>query len=114
MTGRTRLSIVGALASGLAVLSLASLTEDHAWVVPAALAIAIVAGLGLGLRRLGVPLPLVVLGQLVGLVLWLGVLVAGDVAWSSCSPTGSLPYCNMPHQYPSRGASCCCWSEAPG
>ena len=87
MTGRTRLSIVGALASGLAVLSLASLTEDHAWVVPAALAIAIVAGLGLGLRRLGVPLPLVVLGQLVGLVLWLGVLVAGDVAWFGVVPT---------------------------
>jgi transglutaminase-like putative cysteine protease len=87
VTGRTRLTVVGALASGLAVLSLASLTEDHAWVVPAALAIALVASLGLGLRRLGVPLPLVVLGQLIGLVLWLGVLVAGDVAWFGVVPT---------------------------
>ena len=87
MTSRTRLGVVGAFASGLAVLSLAPLTEEHAWVVPAALAIGIVAGLGLGLRRLGVPLPLVVLGQLIGLLLWLGVLVAGDVAWFGVVPT---------------------------
>jgi transglutaminase-like putative cysteine protease len=87
VTGRVRLTIVGALASGLAVLSLAPVTEERAWVVPAALAITIVAALGLGLRRLGVPLPLVILGQLVGLVLWLGVLVAGDVAWFGVVPT---------------------------
>ena len=87
MSGRVRLSIVSALASGLAVLSLASVTEEHAWVVPAALAIAIVAALGLGLRRLGAPLPLVVLGQLTALILWLGMLVAGDVAWFGFVPT---------------------------
>jgi transglutaminase-like putative cysteine protease len=87
MTGRTRLTVVGALASGLAVLSLGPVTEEHAWTVPAALAITIVAASGLGLRRLGVPLPLVVLGQLVGLILWLGVLVAGDVAWFGVVPT---------------------------
>ena len=87
MTGRTRLAVVGALASALAVLSLAPVTEEHDWVVPAAIAIAIVAGIGLGLRRLGVPLPLVILAQLVGLVLWLGVLVAADVAWFGVVPT---------------------------
>jgi transglutaminase-like putative cysteine protease len=87
MTGRVRLTVVGAVASGLAVLSLAPVTEERAWVVPAALAIAIVAALGLGLRRLRVPLPLVVLGQVTALILWLGVLVAGDVAWFGVVPT---------------------------
>jgi transglutaminase-like putative cysteine protease len=87
VTGQVRLTIVGAVASGLAVLSLAPVTDEHAWVVPAALAIAIVVTLGLGLRRLGARLPLVVLGQLIGLVLWLGVLVAGDVAWLGFVPT---------------------------
>jgi transglutaminase-like putative cysteine protease len=87
MTGLTRLTIVGAIASGLAVLSLAPLTEEHSWVVPAALAIAIVAGVGIGLRRLRVPLLLVASAQLVALVLWLGVLVAADVAWFGVVPT---------------------------
>jgi transglutaminase-like putative cysteine protease len=87
MTGRTRLTVVGALASGLAVLSLAPVTEEYSWLVPAAIAIAMVAALGLGLRRLRVPLPFVVLGQLTALVLWLGVLVAGDVAWFGIVPT---------------------------
>lgn len=87
MTGRTRLAVVGAFASALAVLSLASVTEEHDWVVPAAIAIAIVAGIGLGLRQLGAPLPLVILAQLVAVVLWLGVLVAADVAWFGVVPT---------------------------
>jgi transglutaminase-like putative cysteine protease len=87
MTGRTRLTVVGALASALAVLSLAPVTEEHDWVVPAAIAIAIVAGVGLVLRQLGVPLPLVILAQLVAVVLWLGVLVAADVAWFGVVPT---------------------------
>jgi transglutaminase-like putative cysteine protease len=87
VTGRVRLTAVGGLASGLAILSLAPVTDEHAWVVPAALAIAIVAAVGLGLRRLGVPLPLVVLGQVTALVLWLGMLVASDVAWFGVVPT---------------------------
>jgi transglutaminase-like putative cysteine protease len=89
MTGRTRLTVVAAFASALGVLTLAPVTEEHDWVVPAAIAILIVAGLGLGLRRLGVPAPLVVLAQLVAVVLWLGVLVAADVAWFGVVPTVS-------------------------
>ncbi|HET6687439.1 MAG TPA: DUF3488 and transglutaminase-like domain-containing protein, partial [Jiangellaceae bacterium] len=51
--------------------------------------IALVAVTGLGLRRVRVPLPLVLVGQLGVLVLWLGVLVAGDVAWFGVVPTPS-------------------------
>jgi transglutaminase-like putative cysteine protease len=83
------MTIVAAVASMLAMLTLAPVTEDHAWTVPAAFAIALVAVTGLGLRRGRVPLPLVLVGQLGVLVLWLGVLVAGDVAWFGVVPTPS-------------------------
>ncbi|MGH8825864.1 MAG: transglutaminaseTgpA domain-containing protein [Jiangellaceae bacterium] len=87
MTGRTRLTIVAAVASMLAMLTLAPVVDDHAWTVPAALGIALVAATGLGLRRLRLPLLLVLAGQLGVLVLWLGVVVAGDVAWFGVVPT---------------------------
>ncbi|MBD0292330.1 MAG: transglutaminase domain-containing protein [Jiangellaceae bacterium] len=87
MTGRTRLTVVGALAAALAMLALAPIIAEQAWTVPAAFAIALVAGSGLALRQLGVPLPLVVSGQAVVLLLWLGVLVAADVAWFGVVPT---------------------------
>jgi transglutaminase-like putative cysteine protease len=83
------MTIVAAVASMLAMLTLAPVTEDHAWTVPAAFGIALVAATGLGLRRVRVPLPLVLVGQLGVLVLWLGVLVAGDVAWFGVVPTPS-------------------------
>ena len=89
MTGRIRLAVVGALASALGVLTLAPVTQEHDWLVPAAIAIAIVAAVGLGLRRVGVPPPLVIVAQLTALVLWLGVLVAADVAWFGVVPTVS-------------------------
>lgn len=89
MTGRTRMTIVAAVASMLTMLTLAPVTEDHAWTVPAAFGIALVAATGLGLRRVRVPLPLVLVGQLGALVLWLGVIVAGDVAWFGVVPTPS-------------------------
>jgi transglutaminase-like putative cysteine protease len=89
VTGRTRLAVVGALASALGVLTLAPVTQEHDWLVPAAIAIAIVAAVGLGLRRLGVPPPLVIVAQVTALVLWLGVLVAADVAWFGVVPTVS-------------------------
>ncbi|HJU96858.1 MAG TPA: DUF3488 and transglutaminase-like domain-containing protein [Jiangellaceae bacterium] len=89
MTGRTRMTIVAAVASMLTMLTLAPVTEDHAWTVPAAFGIALVAATGLGLRRVRVPLPLVLVGQLGVLVLWLGVIVAGDVAWFGVVPTPS-------------------------
>ncbi|MGH8838111.1 MAG: DUF3488 domain-containing protein, partial [Jiangellaceae bacterium] len=89
MTARTRMTIVAAVASMLAMLTLAPVTEDHAWTVAAAFGIALVAATGLGLRRLRVPLPLVLVGQLGVLVLWLGVLFAGEEAWFGIVPTPS-------------------------
>jgi len=83
------MTIVAAVASMLAMLTLAPVTEDHAWTVPAAFGIALVAATGLGLRRLRVPLPLVLVGQLGVLVLWLGVLFAGEEAWFGIVPTPS-------------------------
>ena len=62
MTGRTRLTVVAAVASMLAMLALAPVTDDPAWTVPAAFGIALVAATGLGLRRLRVPLLLVLAG----------------------------------------------------
>ncbi len=89
MTGRTRLTVVAAVASMLAMLTFAPVTDDPAWTVPAAFGIALVAATGLGLRRLRVPLLLVLAGQLGVLVLWLGVLVAGNDAWFGIVPTPS-------------------------
>jgi transglutaminase-like putative cysteine protease len=86
MTGRTRLTVVGAVAAMLSVLPLGAVTETESWTVPAAAAIALVAGIGFGLRRLHVPRLLVPVGQLVALVWWLGVVVAGDVAWFGVIP----------------------------
>ncbi|MGH8774588.1 MAG: transglutaminaseTgpA domain-containing protein [Jiangellaceae bacterium] len=89
MTARTRLTIVAALASALAILPLAPVTESHSWTMPALFGVALVAAVGLGLRRLHVPTVLVPVGQLAALVLWLGILVAGDVAWFGIVPTVS-------------------------
>ncbi len=81
MTGRNRLAVVGAVATGLSVLPLGPVTESRGWTFSAAIAIALVAATGLVLRRIHVRRLLVPVAQLLVLIWWLGVLVASDVAW---------------------------------
>lgn len=89
MSRSGRLTVVCAIASFLAILPLLPLTETDGWVVPASVAIALVALTGAALRRWGAPRGLVPLIQLGVSVLWLGVLVAADVAWMAVVPTPS-------------------------
>ena len=87
MTGTMRLAVVAAVASLLAMLPLVPITATNAWLVPAACAIGLIALTGGAVRRSGAPRALVPLAQLVVLTLWLGVLVAADVAWLVVIPT---------------------------
>ena len=80
MTSSTRMSLTAAVATLLASLPLLAVTRGGSWLVPAIVAIALVAGGGLLARRVGVPRVLIPPAQLAVLALWLGVLVAGDVA----------------------------------
>lgn len=87
MNAAARVPFVGAVASLLAVLPLFAITQERGWIVPAAVAIALVAATGHWLRRIHVPPVLVPIAQLAVLVLWLGVVVAGDVALFGFIPT---------------------------
>ncbi len=80
MRGTTRLTLAGAVATVLAAAGLLPLLAEAGWIVPAAIAVLLVAGLGAGLRALGVPAFAVVVSQVLGVLLWLGNLVASDVA----------------------------------
>ncbi|WP_169738852.1 transglutaminaseTgpA domain-containing protein [Jiangella gansuensis] len=87
MSTHGRLTTVAAVASVLSVLPLFELTVTRDWILSAAIAVAFVAGTGYVLRKLNVPGALVPVAQLAVLVLWLGVLVASDVALLGFIPT---------------------------
>lgn len=87
LSAHGRLTIVAALAAWMSVLPLFAITITDDWIVPAAIAVALVAGGGYVLRKLGVPALLVPVAQLAVVVLWLGVLVANDVALLGFIPT---------------------------
>ncbi|MBB5789751.1 transglutaminase TgpA family protein [Jiangella mangrovi] len=87
LSAHGRLTIVAALAAWLSVLPLFAITLTDDWIVPAGIAVALVAGTGYVLRKLGVPSLLVPVAQLAVVVLWLGVLVANDVALLGFIPT---------------------------
>lgn len=89
MSSHTRMAVVAGVAAFLSVLPLLALTEDWTWLAPAAIAIAIVTTLGRMLRRVRVPTFIVYLAQPIALLMWLGVLVASDVAWLGFIPNGA-------------------------
>lgn len=89
MSRTGRLTTIGAIAAFLAILPLLPLTTTDSWVVPATIAIALVALTGAALRRWHAPRGIVPLVQLGVSILWLGVLVAADVAWMAIVPTPS-------------------------
>ena len=89
MSRSGRLTTIGALAAFLAILPLLPLTETDGWLVPASIAIALVALTGAALRRWHAPRGVVPLVQFGVAILWLGVLVAADVAWMAIVPTPS-------------------------
>jgi transglutaminase-like putative cysteine protease len=77
--GQVRLALAAAAATVLAALGLQPLL-DGMWIGPTLVAVALVCGVGLGLRALRAPDWSVVLGQGLVLVLWVGRLVAADEA----------------------------------
>ncbi|WP_158602776.1 transglutaminase family protein [Jiangella rhizosphaerae] len=87
LSAHGRLTIVAAVAAWLSVLPLFAITQTDDWIVPAAIGVALVAGTGYVLRKLGVPALLVPIAQLAVVTLWLGVLVANDVALLGFIPT---------------------------
>ena len=89
MSRSGRLTTIGALAAFLAILPLLPLTETDSWLVPASIAIALVVLTGAALRRWRAPRGVVPLVQFGVAILWLGVLVAADVAWMAVVPTPS-------------------------
>ncbi|HEX6232321.1 MAG TPA: DUF3488 and transglutaminase-like domain-containing protein [Jiangellaceae bacterium] len=89
MTRSGRLTTVSAIAAYLAIMPLLPLTQTDGWLIPAAIAITMVAFTGAALRRWRTPRAVVPLVQLGVLVLWLGLLVAADVAWMGIVPTSS-------------------------
>jgi transglutaminase-like putative cysteine protease len=81
MTSSTvRLSLAAATATLLASAGLQPLIDDGSWVGAALVSVALVAGIGIGLRALRAPAWAVLAAQGVGLAIWLGRLVGSDVA----------------------------------
>ncbi|HEX6196233.1 MAG TPA: DUF3488 and transglutaminase-like domain-containing protein [Jiangellaceae bacterium] len=87
MSGATRITIVAAAAVFLSALPLTAVTSTEDWLLPAMVAIGLVAGTGWLLRQRRIPRPVIILGQLIVLVLWCGVQVAADVARIGFIPT---------------------------
>jgi transglutaminase-like putative cysteine protease len=79
-SGSVRLSLAAAVATLLAAAGLFPLLADTSWVAPALMAVALVSGVGIVLRRLSTPAWVVLTAQGVVLALWTGWLVATDVA----------------------------------
>jgi hypothetical protein len=80
VTGSVRLALAAAVATVLASAGLQPLVEDGSWARSALVAVALVAGLGIGLRALRAPAWAVVSAQGLALLVWVGHLVASDVA----------------------------------
>lgn len=89
MSTAGRMAAVATVASILSVLPVLAVTTDWTWIVPAAIAAGIVIGTGHVLRRIRVPDFIVYLAQAIALILWLGVLVASDVAWLGFIPNSA-------------------------
>ena len=81
------MAVTAGVASLLAALPLLAVTRGGSWLVPAAVAVALITGTGLVARRVGLPRVLIPLAQLIVVTLWLGVLVAGDVTRLGFLPT---------------------------
>lgn len=80
MSGQVRLAMAAACATALAGAGLEPLIAERTWMVPALIAIALVAGIGIGLRAMRVPAWAVLATQAVAATGWVGYLVASDAA----------------------------------
>ncbi|MFC1416829.1 transglutaminase TgpA family protein [Streptacidiphilus cavernicola] len=86
MNGRTRIAFCGAAATMLTALCLWPLVTPNGWLVQAAFLVLVVTCLGLGLRRIPVPRPVVPAVQLVVVLLLLTVFYAGGSAVGGVLP----------------------------
>lgn len=87
MTAASRLTLLGGVAATLSLLPLVPITDASGWLVPAAFGVGLVALTGWSIRRATTAHWPVPLAQLAVLTLWLGLLVAADVAWLGVIPT---------------------------
>ena len=86
MNGRTRIALHAASATLLTAICLWPLVTPAAWLVQAALILAVSTGAGLGLRRLGTPRPMVPLFQLLVILLLLTLGFAQSHAFLGVLP----------------------------
>ncbi|NEE03081.1 transglutaminase family protein [Phytoactinopolyspora halotolerans] len=91
MNNSSRLTLVGGVAALVSVLPLLVLTQDWDWLLPAALAIALVTATGYLGRLLRIPGGLEALVQIAVLTWWLGLLIAADLAWMGVFPSTAWP-----------------------
>ncbi|GLZ75390.1 hypothetical protein Afil01_01970 [Actinorhabdospora filicis] len=90
MNRRHNVAVVGGAATLLASAPLTLIFAGlFSWFLPIVFAVTIVVGIGMGLRTLRAPLPVVVLAQLVGLALFLTWTSASGGAALGVVPTGS-------------------------
>ncbi|MFH7597741.1 DUF3488 and transglutaminase-like domain-containing protein [Streptomyces racemochromogenes] len=90
MSGRTRLTVFGALATLLTAWSLAPLVESSGWLVQAALLLAVQAAVGAGGRRVPLARSLTVGAQLLVSLLLLAFLFAGKAESTGSGPLAFL------------------------
>ena len=86
MNGRIRIAFCGAAATMLTALCLWPLVTPAGWLVQAGFLVLVVTGLGLGLRRLPVPRPVVPLLQLLAVLLLLTAFYVSHVAVGGVLP----------------------------
>lgn len=82
-------TVVAASASGLGVLCLIPLFADLQWLPPALVAVLVVAVIGAAGRAIAMPLPLLPVVELIGVVVLLTIVFAGDSAWAHLVPTSN-------------------------
>lgn len=87
MNGETRLTIVGAVATVLAAISLSPLFTNAAWFLASLGAVAVATGAAESARRLSVPRTLAPVSALAGLLCYLTGLFARQEAWLGFIPT---------------------------
>src|SRR4051794_41974935 len=89
MTGRSRVAVCAGVATLAASSSLAAVYSDYGWLLPVAVAISIVVGIGELLRRSPLPAALAPLLSAAGVLVLLTPLYASDHAFLGIIPPTS-------------------------
>ncbi len=87
---RIRLTLAAAVATLLAAVSLRQLVAGWSWMVPVVAVVAVTAGVGAVLRRLGAPALLLPLAQVLALCVLVTAWFARSAAYAGVVPTGGV------------------------